>query len=444
MALTKLIKVGKDLISWINSGTATLVEGDNADVPELRFTSGAGEGVSFATEHTNGGASTLHNYTKGVGATSVKGGLTGGYGARPYTGTSYVAHSHTGIHFLADSEITDTNHGGWARLLVTPEGKTIDDRIQALAVSPDGDTVMGKDFPYGKHSLSQLELGGEYDGRGLKQIVNQISEIHCIAPRDSATSIVNFRGTVLDGTATAEGLTAGATQVGSTIYFSMSGHNGAGFEAARAAVAMVATAGWSTTETPTRIIFSTTATGSRTRTDRWSIEANGTLAPSEDNTVDIGSGSARVRQVYAATGTINTSDARLKTDVRPFSAEELAASKLLLQEIGFYKWLDMVSSKGAGARWHCGLTVQRCIEIMQSQGLDAWEYGIVCYDSWDASTEVCTSETTNASASAGEASTIKEVAAGEVFGLRYDELNLFLLRGVGARLDALESLLGAS
>lgn len=433
MALTKATKVGNSLRRVSASDLASLKEGDNHHGSELLYSSTDTIETSFGTENTNGGASVFHNYAKGSGGSNVKGGLTGGYGARPFDGESYVPHSHVALHFLSDKEITPTNHGGWLRLLVTKEDTTMDNRIQALAVSSTGDVVVGADVPYGYHKMSQMGLGDTHDGRGLKQIVNETSEIHAIAPRGGRghVGIVNFRGSPVDGKATPEGLTVGATQKGATVFYTMSGHNGAGFEAARGGMAIIAEEGWSTVEAPTRIVFSTTAKGSRDRKDRWRIGQSGTLCPMEDNVVDLGTPVERVKQIYAANSTINTSDARLKTGVRGFSEGELEAAKLLSKEIGFYQWIDRVAEKGKLAREHCGMTVQRAIEIMESCGLDPFNYGFICKDEWEDKTYVYADENGKSLSS--------EKKAGEVYSFRIDQLILFIARGFEARLSALES-----
>ena len=87
--------------------------------------------------------------------------------------------------------------------------------------------------------------------------------------------------------------------------------------------------------------------------------------------------------VYAATGTINTSDARDKTEVKAFTDSEIEASKELSKEIGTYKWLESVKGKGDKTRTHIGFTVQKAIEIMEKHKLDPFAYGIICHDKWD-------------------------------------------------------------
>lgn len=108
------------------------------------------------------------------------------------------------------------------------------------------------------------------------------------------------------------------------------------------------------------------------------------LLPNPDNTRSLGAGSNRWTTVYAVTGTINTSDAREKTELEPLTEAEIAAAKELAGAIGSYRWLDAIRAKGEdGARTHIGITVQRVIEIMRGHGLDPFRYAFVCHDEWE-------------------------------------------------------------
>jgi hypothetical protein len=168
-------------------------------------------------------------------------------------------------------------------------------------------------------------------------------------------------------------------------------------------------------------------------TGRMTIALNGNIQAGADNTQSMGTASFRWSEVFAATGTINTSDARMKTEVRAFTAQEIAAAKAMAKEIGAYKWLGAIANKGEKARSHIGLTVQRAIAIMEQNGLNPFDYGFICYDKWEAS------ETT-LPAAFGQPERKEVHAAGDGYSFRYDELNMFLARGFEARLAALEAL----
>ncbi|NHQ93295.1 tail fiber domain-containing protein [Janthinobacterium lividum] len=195
----------------------------------------------------------------------------------------------------------------------------------------------------------------------------------------------------------------------------------------------------------------------------------GAIGPLQDNTYDIGRASVAYRTIYARTGTINTSDARMKRDFRDLNAAEIAAAKDLVRAIGIYRWRDAVDCKGADAREHVGPTVQCAVEIMQAHGLDPFNYGFICHDTWDQQTiehpaiearpaipateavpEVLNSFgdviTPAVLASAGVSAVEARAAytevtleAGDRYAFRYDELAMFIAAGQEARLAALEA-----
>lgn len=177
-----------------------------------------------------------------------------------------------------------------------------------------------------------------------------------------------------------------------------------------------------------------TAGNGTLQVDASGIILGGTVTrPSVDATQSHGTASFRHTQYFAVTGTIGTSDAREKTEVVPFSKDEMNAAKTLAKEIGTFKWLESVQAKGEDARKHIGLTVQRAIEVMEANNLDPMAYGFICYDEWDA-TEAVTSENEE-----GEAEVIQPATeAGSRYGFRMDQLNLFIAAGFEARLAVLE------
>jgi hypothetical protein len=157
--------------------------------------------------------------------------------------------------------------------------------------------------------------------------------------------------------------------------------------------------------------------------------------PGSDNNISAGESGRRWSVVYAATGAINTSDAREKTTIAPLSDAEVAFARDLAGEIGTYQWLASITEKGEeNARHHVGVTVQRCIELAQVHGLDPFRYGFICYDQWIETPELRDAET-------GEVSQ-EYSPAGDRYSLRPDQLNLFIAKGFEARLKALENAVG--
>lgn len=121
------------------------------------------------------------------------------------------------------------------------------------------------------------------------------------------------------------------------------------------------------------LVFGTQAIGGGDPVARMRVLYTGVLQPETDNAQTLGAAAKRWSVVYAGTGTINTSDAREKTAVDALSASEVAAAAALSAEIGTYRWLAAVQDKGAGARMHVGLTVQRAIAVMTAHGLEVPE-----------------------------------------------------------------------
>ncbi|WP_313642312.1 tail fiber domain-containing protein [Stenotrophomonas sp.] len=186
------------------------------------------------------------------------------------------------------------------------------------------------------------------------------------------------------------------------------------------------------------------------------LQVNGDYAPHADNTFSSGISSRRHSVVYAGTGTINTSDAREKTPVRPFTPAELAAAVELGREIGVYQWLAMIAEKGGAARQHIGMTVQRAIEILRSHGLDPFDYGFICYDDWDELPEIRNEwaalpqvvddfgDVVQEARESGFEIVQEHRPAGDRYSFRMDELLAFIARGLAHRLDTVEQRLAAA
>lgn len=136
----------------------------------------------------------------------------------------------------------------------------------------------------------------------------------------------------------------------------------------------------------------TNTTGNKsTHTFSLVVTQNGTaytsgpsVLPKANNQYSVGNGSYRWTDVFATNGTINTSDERLKTGISAFPDEVLDA----WGEVNFqqFQMVDAVAEKGSNAaRLHAGVIAQRIVDVFQKHGLDARRYGLLCYDSWEAS-----------------------------------------------------------
>ena len=143
------------------------------------------------------------------------------------------------------------------------------------------------------------------------------------------------------------------------------------------------------------------------------LDSGGNFYPSGvSGTQQLGRAATKWSEVFAATATINTSDERSKQDIRSLSEAERLVATDLKSMIKVYRFRDAVTAKGDKARKHIGLIAQEVQATFEKHGLDAWEYGLLCWDEWPDEYD----EKGNLI-----------VEAGEVYGLRDSELHYFIL-----------------
>uniref|UniRef100_UPI00135742B1 tail fiber domain-containing protein n=1 Tax=Pseudomonas sp. 18058 TaxID=2681406 RepID=UPI00135742B1 len=188
-------------------------------------------------------------------------------------------------------------------------------------------------------------------------------------------------------------------------------------------------------------------------TRRLFIGSGGVTQPGQDAAYSVGSASLRYTTAFLSSGAISTSDAREKTPVRGMTDNEIAAAKAMAKEIGFYQFLSAVEEKGEAAREHCGMTVQRAMDVMVSHGLEPMRYSFICHDAWEQETKEHPAEyeqlqhtdpksrdiTYEQGELKSEAWSEVLVAAGDRYSFRADGLLAFIAAGFEARLAALEA-----
>lgn len=165
---------------------------------------------------------------------------------------------------------------------------------------------------------------------------------------------------------------------------------------------------------------------------------SGFFACTSDNVVTLGHANYRWSQLYAATDTINTSDAREKTAVSdPDEALMRAWGRVNFKA---FQFADSVEKKGEDARIHFGVIAQQVQEAFASEGLDARRYALFCYDKWEDVWE-----------EQEDGTKVLVTPAGDRYGIRYSEalaLECAYQRWLGEkreqRLAKLEALMGVT
>lgn len=161
--------------------------------------------------------------------------------------------------------------------------------------------------------------------------------------------------------------------------------------------------------------------------------------PAADNAVTLGAASFRWSTVYAGTGTINTSDAREKQQIRELSEAERAVAIRLKSLVRTFKFNDAVAEKGDKARIHFGVIAQDVKAAFEAEDLVAEDYAILCYDEWAEQKEVVETwddefdADGNLLRSAGSQIVEPYRPAGNRYGVRYEELLAFI---IGATVNA--------
>lgn len=137
-----------------------------------------------------------------------------------------------------------------------------------------------------------------------------------------------------------------------------------------------------------------------------------------DNAIPLGQAARRWSVVYAGTGAINTSDERDKQDVAVLSDAEKRVAVKLKGLIRKFKFRDAVAVKGSQARIHVGVMAQDVAKAFSSEGLDANDYGVFCYDKWPEQLEKRDDK--------GNV-VVPHAPAGNRYGVRYEELLAFII-----------------
>jgi hypothetical protein len=151
--------------------------------------------------------------------------------------------------------------------------------------------------------------------------------------------------------------------------------------------------------------------GTTSPTNYLVVEAAGPTRPGTDNNKTLGTASYRWSEIYAGNGTINTSDARDKQQIRMLDEAEKAVALRCKTLMRAFKFNDAVERKGdSNARIHFGVIAQELADAFRSEGLDPNQYSMFCYDQWG---------------DVQEDGTL--LVMGDRYGVRYEQLLAFII-----------------
>jgi hypothetical protein len=139
---------------------------------------------------------------------------------------------------------------------------------------------------------------------------------------------------------------------------------------------------------------------------------SGATFPKTDGTADLGASGNKWDNIYAANGTIITSDERSKQDIRTLSLAESLVAGDLKSMVKAFRFRSAVADKGDDARIHVGMVAQDVRDAFLARGLDPSRYGMFCYDEWDEIVD-------------GNGNVIRP--AGSSFGVRMDQVLAFIV-----------------
>jgi hypothetical protein len=167
------------------------------------------------------------------------------------------------------------------------------------------------------------------------------------------------------------------------------GADGTDLESVGAAIAARVDGTPGANDMPGRLVFSTTADGASSPTERLRILANGNtnfrnctdVYPTTDNAVKLGADGYRWSAVWAANGTIQTSDQRAKADI---ADSQLGSDFIKALRPVSYKWIEggkidtgerdeqnnYIYESVPGTRTHWGFIAQEVKQAVDAAGVD--------------------------------------------------------------------------
>lgn len=202
------------------------------------------------------------------------------------------------------------------------------------------------------------------------------------------------------------------------------------------------TTGVNPTTTDSEDFGSTTRRWSKFYTTSVTIHNTNGIQANLSNTYSIGSSTSNFKDIFLQNAPTVVSDARYKTEISELTEQELQCAIACSRLYRKYKLNAAVDEKGLNAaRYHIGVIAQEVVQCFTDHGLDWRKYGIITYEKWDA---VEAAKYQSATYDEGgevltpEIQAVEAREAGEIYMVRYDELNCFINAGHEYRLSKLE------
>jgi hypothetical protein len=302
-----------------------------------------------------------------------------------YIGTSIVQNGSTtaGTNAgLSNANLGILNFQNTSAGLVVTNGATplvfATTSTERLRIDSSGRVLVGSSTArslYGQTGVLQTE-GTGYASSGVNIILNNASTAGPLLMLGKSRGSANGSSTIVQN-----GDTLGE------IYFC--GADGTDLDTPGASIVAVVDATPGSNDMPGRLEFSTTPDGAAAPTQRMRLESNGnarfsnlaSIYPATDNAVGNGGSGFRWNAIWAANGTIQTSDKRAKTDV---SDAELGFNFIKSLRPVSYKWVEggkvdtgerdddgnYIYQSVPGGRTHWGFIAQEVKEAVDDAGVD--------------------------------------------------------------------------
>jgi len=257
-----------------------------------------------------------------VGATSAPGG---------YSGNIILGTSGGGFYFNGSSAGTFGTSSNQAMVLAT-------NAAERARIDSSGRLLVGTSTA-GSSLTQTIEIHGLGGTATAQPCFENYAFPGTTADRSGYLQFYRSRGSSV-GTNT---IVASGDQLG---VINFRGANGSSYDIAAQIRAEVDGTPGASNDMPGRLVFSTTADGASSPTERLRIQANGVLVkygdstsariiPQTDNAGYIGQATARWEAIYAVNGTIQTSDEREKTEIQ---TSELGSDFIRSLRPVSYKW----------------------------------------------------------------------------------------------------------